>query len=173
MSTVYQFHWFWPWQDEQEERWLSAMARQGLHLVSVHLFGRYEFETGQPREMVYRLDYRNPAKTEQDDYLRLFADAGWEHAGQWYSWQYFRKPVQPGEEAEIFTDVDSKIAKYRRVSTAMLPFLLVLWIQLLNSRNGPTTVQAVAFAVLLLYLFILTGLLRRIGQLRKKKNAGG
>lgn len=168
MPTVHKFHWFWPFQDEQEERWLSAVASQGLHLVSVNEFGRYTFETGQPRDMVYRLDYRNPAKIDREDYLRLFADAGWEHAGQWSSWQYFRRPVQPGEAAEIFTDVDSKIDKYRRVSTAMLPFL-ALWIPLL-ARNGPA-VQAVAFVLLLLYLYILTGLLRRISQLRKKKSA--
>jgi len=31
------------------------------------------------------------------------------------NWQYFRKQVQEGEAPEIFTDVETKVEKYRRL----------------------------------------------------------
>ncbi len=29
--------WFWAWQDEKEEAWLTAMAREGYHLEDSYL----------------------------------------------------------------------------------------------------------------------------------------
>ncbi|HCU56765.1 MAG TPA: hypothetical protein DF984_00800 [Anaerolineaceae bacterium] len=49
--------WFWAWQDEKEEQWLNAMSKQGYHLISPGSFGRYEFEQGEPKNYVYRLDF--------------------------------------------------------------------------------------------------------------------
>lgn len=112
--------WFWPWQDDQEEAWLEQMSQQGLHLKRAHLLGQYDFLPGQPQDYVYRLDFQDALKRNQkDDYLLLFAEAGWEHLGEMGGWQYFRKLAQPGEEAEIFTDPDTKIQKYKRHLTYM------------------------------------------------------
>jgi len=32
MATISKIKWFWAWQDEKEEAWLSNMARDGWHL---------------------------------------------------------------------------------------------------------------------------------------------
>jgi len=47
---------------------------------------------------------------------RLVQDAGWEHLGNMSAWKYFsRKEAGIDDTAEIFTDFESKISKYRRV----------------------------------------------------------
>ena len=49
--------WFWAWQDDKQEAWLEAMSREGLHLQTIKAFGRYVFESGEPRTDTYRLDF--------------------------------------------------------------------------------------------------------------------
>jgi len=58
--------WFWAWQDEQEEKWLSEMSRQGLHLQRPVVFGQYIFERDERREYAYRLDFVTHSKKTVD-----------------------------------------------------------------------------------------------------------
>jgi len=129
---VTKFRWFWAWHDEKEEAWLRSLSQKGWHLAALGLPGVYRFRVGEPRDYAYRLDYRTYRKNEQPYYLQLFSDAGWEHLGNMSGWQYFRKEVQPGESPEIFTDVESKVAKYKR----LLVFLAIVLVPLiLTSRT--------------------------------------
>jgi hypothetical protein len=81
------FRWFWPWQDEQEEAWLSNLAGQrGLHLASIAPPGIYTFCVGEPRPMIYQLDYQYLKGQDRPTYLQLFRDAGWEYVGQMCNW---------------------------------------------------------------------------------------
>lgn len=125
------FKMFMPWQDEQEQNWLEEMSTAGLHLARLKGIGSYEFEVGEPAAFIYRLDYQEVGKKDREDYQALFADAGWEYIGEKSGWQYFRKLDQPGVAEEIFTDMSSKIAKYKRVlrnQFAMLTFYFTFWI---------------------------------------------
>ena len=129
--------WFWPWQDDQEEAWLEQMAQQGLHLKQAGSFARYQFIQGQPQNYIYRLDFQDAQKqANKEAYLRLFADAGWEHLGQKSGWQYYRKPSRPGDEEEIFTDAETKIEKYNRFLAwfgLAYPSYLVVFVALWSS----------------------------------------
>jgi hypothetical protein len=126
-DTITKFKWFWAWQDEKEEEWLTEMAARGLHLDGFDFPTLYRFRQGKPAECVYRLDYPLVKKKERESYLQLFADAGWEHVGDMGGWVYFRKQVQPGDPMEIFTDVESKAQKYYRV-ILLLIILMPIWI---------------------------------------------
>ena len=174
-NTITKFRWFWAWQDEAEENWLEKMSQTGYHLSSVGLPGFFTFVVAEPRNYVYRLDYRTFRKKDKGEYLQLFQDAGWEHIGQMAAWQYFRKEAQPTERAEIFTDVESKIAKYKRV----LAFLGIIYFLLLTNiftqrilhdnsypwwRNIPQDIIAL---VLILLIYVIFRLIVRIRQLRK------
>lgn len=124
-TVVRKIRWFWPWQDEVEESLLEGMSRKkGLLLKSVCPFSIYTFTRGVPSRFTYRLDYRRTPTREKEAYLQLFRDAGWEHVGQMNNWQYFRKPVEPGESPEILTDRESKIQKYRRISISSAVFCI-------------------------------------------------
>jgi len=172
-NTIRKFKWFWPWQDEQEEAWLRSMSQKGWHLFSLGLPCIYRFRAGEPRDYVYRLDYPMYKKRDQQDYLQLFSDAGWEYLGKMSGWgHYFRKEAGEGETLEIFTDVESKIAKYKRVLT-YLTFLTVIYIAVLNNVwfDYPYSWW---FIIRVIYLLVMVGLISsiiklilRIRQLRR------
>lgn len=113
---------FWAWEDVKEEEWLRDIARQGWHLRRAALL-RCTFDRGEPIDMVYKLDYNILAKRDLAEYLSLFRSAGWEHVGDIASWHYFRTPATAGSDPDIFSDVESRVGKYRR----LLGLLLVLF----------------------------------------------
>lgn len=170
-TTIRKFRWFWPWQDENEEAWLREMSQEGWHLDSVGLLGQYTFTAGHPQDYVYRLDYINPAK-DKPAYLQLFRDAGWEHVGEMTNWQYFRKQVQEGEAPEIFTDVETKVEKYRR----LLAFEVIILIVLVVTTRGSfpyfapiwqLSLRVLLTLLLMVHLFIAIRTWRRINQLKR------
>lgn len=164
------FRWFWAWNDEQEEAWLTDMARKGWHLCEPGVFGFYTFERGAPHNVVYRLDFKTAGK-DREEYPQLFADAGWEHVGEMGGWQYFRKEAPEGETPEIYTDTSSKIHKYQR-PFLFLVILLPIWsVTLSTVGGGPTDLMKALSLVLglfiLLYAYALLRIFLRILQLRK------
>ena len=167
--------WFWPWQDQEEEKWLETQSQKGLHLVKPSLFGRYTFEQGEHIHYIYRLDFHSDVQKDRDAYIQIFEDTGWEYLGE-KSWQYFRKAFHEGEPTEIFTDTQSKIKKYER----LLGYYAGFWFILLIS----TTVSPIRFIddlvpwlrLVLLYMnytiffisfFVMLKLYNRIKALKK------
>ena len=174
MNTTYvnKNKWFWAWQDDKEEAWLSEMAREGLHLDTVSL-GTYKFRKGEPGNYVYRLDYQSLKSKDKESYLQLFEDAGWEYVGNMSGWMYFRIQADEGESPEIFSDAESKTGKYQRVIMYLVIFLPILMILRPNvvDRYGPSLViiEVLYFILMLLYAFAMVQLLRRMNQVRRKK----
>jgi hypothetical protein len=167
-----QFRWFWAWEDEKEEAWLREQAQKGWHLRTVSFPGFYVFESGEPRDDVYRLDYFMDKK-EMPSYLQLFKDAGWEHVGQMNNWQYFRKTAVGGETPEIFSDNESKAKKYQRILVILVVFspIYANFIRITNQASG-TFFEIFTFLMFLLFLFYLYAVLKliqRVSQLRKSR----
>jgi len=173
-NTIRKIKWFWPWRDEQEEAWLRSMSQKGWHLSSVGLPCIYRFRAGEQMDYVYRLDYQTFPKKDKQEYQQLFRDAGWEYIGEISACQYFRKEVKEAEPLEIFTDVGSKIAKYKRI----LAFLWFFWIVLIvvfpvrgiSMDNPYPWWGAIQVFNLLIWLFFTYAIIRlslRIRQLRK------
>ena len=133
-NTIVKRKWFWAWQDDKEEEWLSDMSKQGYHLSKPGFFGRYEFEQGESRNYVYRLDFMSDRKVKKETYLQFFADAGWEYIGEFGSWQYFRILAEGEHQPEIYTDVASKIKKYERILVILVIFQPT-YLVLLNVNN--------------------------------------
>lgn len=102
---------------DQEEKWLNDMARQGCRFIKKTSFG-YEFEPEKPVIATVKMDYRIFKKQEDfEDYRALFEDSGWEHISGTKSsgYQYFKNMDELGSE-EIFSDVDSKASRYKRLA---------------------------------------------------------
>ncbi|MFC1993430.1 DUF2812 domain-containing protein [Chloroflexota bacterium] len=172
-NTIRKFKWFWPWQDEQEEAWLRSMSQKGWYLFSVGLPCIYRFRAGEPRDYVYRLDYQTFPKKDKKEYQQLFRDAGWEHIGEMSGGQqYFRKEVYEGETPDIFTDVESKVAKYKRVLTYFAFFVVILIVFFNNILiDNPYSWWGI---IRVIYLLVMGGLIYsiirlvlRIRQLRR------
>lgn len=59
----------------------------------------YVFESCEPQDVVYRLDYKN--NTEAGDYYQFFHNYGWEYFNRCMGWMYFRKPVSALDMSRI------------------------------------------------------------------------
>jgi hypothetical protein len=173
-KTISQWRWFWPWQDDVEEAWLASLSRErGWHLQSLELPGRYAFAVGQPRDYVYRLDYRPMRGGEKDGYLQLFADLGWDYIGRMGDWRYFRKLAAPGEQPEIFTDSSSKIGKYRRFLRFGVFELILLGVLIGSGLGGrywggaSEVIRLLLFLVFVLWMVVVIRVWRRTEQLKR------
>jgi hypothetical protein len=150
---------------------VNRMLKSWWHLDSVGPSGQFTFVAGQPQDYVYRLDYINPAK-DKPSYPQLFQDAGWEHVSEMFNWQYFRKHVQEGETPEIYTDVESKVEKYRRLLIFEVVILFILVAT--TPRSIPyfppvlRLILTVLIALLLMiHLYIVIRTWRRINQSKR------
>jgi hypothetical protein len=89
-----------------------------------------------------------------------------------FSWQYFRKQVQEGETPEIFTDVETKVEKYRRLLIFEVVILCVLVAT--TPRSIPDfppilrLILTVFFTLLLMvYIYVVIKTWKRINQLKR------
>jgi hypothetical protein len=90
--------------------------------------------------------------------------------------QYFRKETRSSETTEIFTDVESKIARYKRelAFLGFFYFILMMLIiptgRLLSDDSYPwwgNIPQIIIIVVLLLFTYAIIRLIIRMRQLRK------
>lgn len=174
-NLITKHKWFWGWQDDKEEVWLREMAHQGYHLEKVELFGVYHFRVGEPKDVVYRLDYRSHSQKDKNIYLQLFTDSGWEHVVEMSGWYYFRKEVIPGEDPQIFTDNASKAEKYLRLMSYLvvfIPFITVILNKSIERAPGSvfwTVIQGVQMLLIVIYTYCMVNLYLRYRALKKKR----
>lgn len=166
--------WFWAWQDDKEEAWLSEMALQGYHLLSAN-FGSYTFDVGDPEKFVYRLDFFVDPQNQYEDYLQLFLDGGWELVCTFGGWQYFRTHQTDSDVPEIYTDRNSKIVKYQRLMVYLSIFFPIFIITLNQNPDFEGVfswiyegVRILVFLYILLYGFAMVKLIQRIQAIKKE-----
>ena len=166
-KTIRKYRWFWAWQDDKEEAWLRQMSQEGLHLASLGFPGVYYFTPGKPANYVYRLDFITDSK-DRSNYLQLFKDAGWEHLGYMGGWQYFRTLAETGELPEIYSDLDSKVQKYRRLLAYLTIFLPIMIVVLSGGSDSLAyPILQIVYAVLMVvYIFAVVKLFGRIRELK-------
>lgn len=103
-------------------------------------FAGFLLEKSTPEDLIYSIDYRLLKEGEKEEYLALFASAGWEHVCSSYDIHIFKAPSGTNP---IYSDVESAEDKINRLSRPVLliskfifPIMLSLLI-LLNITNGP------------------------------------
>lgn len=102
---------------EKEEEWLNKLSAEGWAFDSKNLC-IYKFKKTECVDAVYKIDCRVFSnKSDYLEYLSLFADAGWRHiSGSRFSgYQYFDSTLNNGN-CEIFSDAETKAARYHRLS---------------------------------------------------------
>ena len=118
--------WFWAWDFEKEEAWLSECAAKGLALVSVG-FCRYDFEECNPGAYQVRLELldNRPSHPESMQYLRFLEETGAEHVGSYMSWVYLRRPAELGA-FDLFSDNASRVRHLGRILALILPLIVMM-----------------------------------------------
>jgi len=146
---------------ENEEKWLNDMAAKGL-AMSDYSWCRYVFADCQPGEYIYRIELlaHRPAHPESMKYIRFMEESGAEHVASYNRWVYFRKKAADGP-FEIYSDIDSKIAHYRKVSLFFIAVSFIAFATALLELVLGTVMTAVdGFTPL---YFIFAGILTVIG----------
>ena len=133
---------------EDEERFLREQHKKGWKFVTFIPVCIFIFESCDPEDVIYRVDYKNNKHT--DEYLQLIRDYGWEYVGTKLGWMGFRKPagsVISEKEGELFSDNESKIKMINNiVKTRLLPLVFIFitciipnLINAIRESLGPTS----------------------------------
>ncbi len=111
--------WFWLWEFEKEEKWLSSMAEKGLVLDSVG-FCTYHFKECVPGEYSFKLEFLDnlPSTPEGSQYIEFIEETGAEYIGSYFRWVYFRKKTDKGS-FDLFSDSASRIKHLNRILTSL------------------------------------------------------
>ena len=113
----------------EEQNFLEQQHLLGWKFLKFEGPIKYVFEKEEPQDYVYRLDF-NEDNQDEDSYLQIFKDCGWEYIMKYQTWYYFRKKRMTLNDMdnEIFTDYESKINMIKKVlwkqMMILLPFLL-------------------------------------------------
>jgi len=171
-ETMKKFKWFWAWADEKEEKWLEVMSWQGWHLQELGFPGFYHFVKGEPRNYSYCLDFRTGSLKSLEEYRQICRDSGWEELGRMGSWYYFRKECRDGEKPEFFSDRQSKVQKYQRLTLFLVIFLPLLLngLRLVIQRetSWALTVSALLYVFLIFgWIYAMVRLLLRVRRLKR------
>lgn len=159
-----------------EEEWLNKMSANGWAFKKFRI-GFYTFEKCEPGEYDYQIDLLDNWHGDKEDFASFMEESGVEVISQWYRWVFIRKKAT-GEPFEMYTDAESKIALYSRISRFFLIALIAeafcLFIELRGALEPGGTVFWVA--VLLIGAFCLA-LLRmiwkckwKVDQLQRERN---
>jgi hypothetical protein len=164
-NTTTEFRWFWAWQETTEAAWLARKSAEGLHLTRPGIFGFYKFAAGEPKQYVYRLDFRAFGKEDLNKYIEIGHKAGWEYLGQFGTWQYFRKDARITGDKEKTADKYTRIALYKRVITylAFCFFLIAALLMIfLDQPDTSTALSVASWAFALILMFLTYAIIRLI-----------
>ena len=144
---------------EKEQDWLEKQHKDGWKLVNATLPGIYKFAACEPEDVVYQLDYNQGGSAHKEEYIKMFADCGWEYIQEYAGYSYFRKSKEQMEsEEEIFCDDSSRLAMMERVYKArLLPMLVIFCACLIpqfisNLANERYFLAAFMGSIVLIYI---------------------
>ncbi|QVK20595.1 DUF2812 domain-containing protein [Mycoplasmatota bacterium] len=105
---------FFAWNEDKEKLFLEDMAMKGYRLEKVQL-GKYTFEEDIPRKLIYQFDFKSFDNMGEEEYLQLYRDSGWDLVCKFSGWYYFSREWEEDTDITIFSNNESKRAKYKRL----------------------------------------------------------
>lgn len=113
--------WFWAWEFDKEEKWLTDMAAKGKALVSARYI-TYEFEDSAPGEYAVRLEMleHKPDSVEGRQYIEFVESTGAEYLGHVLNWVYFRKKAAEGD-FELHGDNGTRLKHIKGIMRLLAP----------------------------------------------------
>lgn len=124
------------WNDEAELKWLEEMASQGYRLVKVWGGIFYRFEQTEPKSVHYCHGFRQVKRGDKDNFLQLYADAGWQHAATHMDWHHYF-----WSDAENASTMDKETAY--RDTARILKYMSLLYLVSALILGGSVVVSVV------------------------------
>ena len=163
---------------DEEQDWLNGYCQQGWAMSSFFI-GVTTFVPCQPGEYIYQIDLLPGCGLRADDYAGYVAfmeETGVEVLQRWGRWVYLRKRAEDGP-FNIYTDIDSQIALYRRIQK------MFLWVLALDTclffsgiwngvRSGDLVIRSAAAVLVLMLLAMLRAVWRcswKIQELERRQ----
>ncbi|MFA9413128.1 MULTISPECIES: DUF2812 domain-containing protein [unclassified Streptococcus] len=134
MTTKTEVKFFFITDFEEEANYLTAMHRKGWKLTKIRFDCLFHFEETAPQEVVYRLDFKDNGRADQETYYQLYRDYGWEPVTTCNSFEIFRKPASQVEDDDIFSDETSRWEMIRQIFIRR--FLILLSMVVLTIAGG-------------------------------------
>jgi hypothetical protein len=135
-KTVTKFKFFNIFQYDLEEKYLRKMSNDGLHFKYAKLPGFYTFEVGEPKDIVYRLDFIREDEKDEEEYRNTLKQNGWEYITKFADFSYHIKPAED-ENIELYSDKESRLAHaLSMMEKTRLPILIInlcLWYNAISS----------------------------------------
>ncbi|MBF0778798.1 DUF2812 domain-containing protein [Streptococcus cuniculi] len=140
---------------EKEEEYLTDMHRKGWKLKEIRFACLFIFEPCPKAEVSYRLDFKPRLGADKNSYYQLYQDYGWEYVSVCNHFVCFRKAMAGGEEVDIYSDRQTKLAMIGSIFKWRFLFLVLM--NLIVLRNA---IQADSFLSLwsvleILYIILL------------------
>nr|WP_295283802.1 DUF2812 domain-containing protein [uncultured Blautia sp.] len=146
-----EFRWFSITEYEKEAEYLSRRHKDGWKFKNVTMPGIYTFEKCEPQDVIYQLDYNPDGVKNQEEYVQMFEDCGWEYLKDFAGYTYFRKPAAlMKKEENIFCDDQSRLDMLNRIFRGrIIPLLLIFVTLLVNGvLNMDNTAMTIVYGVL-------------------------
>lgn len=125
---------------DKEEIWLNRLCEKGWAMTGFFL-GVYTFQPCEPGKYTYRIDMpgeigKNKIGDQQKrQYIDFVEETGAEYVCDWGWWVTFRKETSEGK-FELYTDLESKIALYKRIRKMFLWIgIFECYIGFINTRH--------------------------------------
>lgn len=147
------------------------MHSQGWQLTKISFACLYHFEQVESEEVVYRLDFKDNGRADQEAYYQLYRDYGWEPVATCNSFEIFRKPASQVGEDDIFSDEGSRRDMIHQIF--MRRFLILISMVVLAIGVG-ILFKKIDFAVgvAMFDIPLIVYLSYRFYQLKKKYHGG-
>lgn len=172
-----EFRWFSIMDYDKEGEYLSERHREGWKFYNVTFPGIYTFERCEPEDVIYQLDYNKEGKKNQDEYVQMFKDCGWEYVMDFNGYSYFRKPVsQMQQKEEIFCDDMSRLDLLNRIFVSrVIPMIAIFFVSLVNIfisavRQREYGLMAISIALMVLYITVFLQTTVKYISFRRKVN---
>ena len=143
---------------DKEAKWLTEMANEGWAMKRFFA-GFYTFEECEKGKYQYQVDFCDKVLRVSKDYKEFMADNDIEIVQQWGFWVILRKLSSAGE-FELYSDVDSQIAHYKKVlrmfqGVTGVEFLVLLYEVYAASTLHSLFAWAAVFAIMALIVVFI------------------
>lgn len=147
---------------EKEEAYLADMHRRGWKLKAIWFFCLFLFEPCRPEEVAYRLDFKPNLGEDREIYHQLYVDYGWEYVCVCNNFAYFRKLRTVGEEADIYSDRQTKLEMIGRIFKRRFLLLVsmgvVIFWKALRSRGDFFSPVWIVLSIVYCFLIFYCGI---------------
>ncbi|MBJ8325826.1 DUF2812 domain-containing protein [Streptococcus pacificus] len=174
--TIKKMHRFFSMVDFlEEESFLEQQHQNGWRFVDIKGLNTYVFEETAPEDYVYQLDILEQT-SDEEDYIAMCQDYGWEYVFKYNNWYYFRKPKKDNDgDLTLFSDTTSKLNRAKKsikFPTIYGIVLLFLAYAIFVKTGFQTWADKFLLMVCILALVIVGTQLLKYRQLVKKIKGG-